>query len=416
MRPVLDVAIIGAGPYGLSLAAHLRSHGVDFRIFGVPMGPWKDHMPEGMLLKSYSWASNLSDPESHLTLKQFCAEHGLPYNDTLMPLPLDTFISYGEAFQTRFVPEVERKLLVAVEPVASGLCARFDDSEIVCARRVVLAVGLSAFKYVPPVGSRLPPGVVSHSSDYGPLHGLVEKEVAIIGSGSSATDLSALLHERGISVSLVARASNLNFAGRPRLRSLTERAVAPMSGIGNGWTMGVCANAPWLVHLLPEELRVRLANTRALGPLGGAFMRDRVIGKVPLWLGRMLSEIKLCNGRAHLHLTSADGKKEVLRADHVIFATGYKVDVSRLGFLDPEIVARVRLLGGTPKLSRHYESSIPGLHFIGPASANSFGPVCRFVFGARYPAQHLARHLPAVLDRRTISAVGEQTVGSAVLQ
>jgi hypothetical protein len=412
---MIDVAIIGSGPYGLSLAAHLHSRGVDFRIFGVPMGPWRDHMPEGMLLKSYPWASDLSDPEAHFTVKQFCAERGLPYNDTLIPLPLDTFISYGEAFQTRFVPAVERKLLVSLEPTASGLCARFDDGEIVSARRVVLAVGWSAFKYVPPVGSRLPAEVASHSSDHGPLHRLEGKEVAIIGSGSSATDLAALLHEKGIPISLVARAGNLKFASRPRLRSLTEKVVAPMSGIGNGWTMGVCSNAPWLVHLLPEEPRVRLANSRVFGPLGGAFMSGRV-SKVPLWLGRTISEIALGNGRAHLHLAGADGKKDVLQADHVIFATGYKIDMSRLDFLDPGTVARMRLFGGAPRLSRHYESSIPGLHFIGPASASSFGPVCRFVFGARHPARHLAHYLPAVLGRRAIPVVSVQTMDSAVLQ
>ena len=95
----VDVAIIGAGPYGLSLAAHLRARGVDHRIFGEPMGAWKHNMPLGMLLKSYPWATCLSDPKSELTLKRFCTEHALPYHDELMPLPLSRFIEYGEAFQ-----------------------------------------------------------------------------------------------------------------------------------------------------------------------------------------------------------------------------------------------------------------------------------------------------------------------------
>ena len=112
MFKCLDVAVIGAGPYGLSLASHLRSRGLDFRIFGEPMGSWKAHMPQGMLLKSYPWASNLTDHDSRFTVRQFCAERGIPYNDLSMPLYLDTFISYGEAFQARFVPQVERKSLV----------------------------------------------------------------------------------------------------------------------------------------------------------------------------------------------------------------------------------------------------------------------------------------------------------------
>ncbi len=377
----LDVAVIGAGPYGLSLAAHLNSRGIDFRIFGEPMASWKNNMPKGMLLKSYPWASNISDAGSDFTVEHFCSERRLSYQPSAMPLPLETFVSYGQAFQERFVPNVERKSLVCLEPASSGFLARFEDGETVHARRVVLALGLTPFKYLPPIAKDLPSEVVSHAGDYGPMDGLDGKTVAVVGSGSSATDLCALLHERGISVSLVARAEQLNFASPPRPRGTIETAIAPTSGIGNGWTMSVCANAPWIVRMLPENIRVQLAYTKALGPLGGAFMRDRVIGKAGLWLGRTIGKIDLCDGKVRLHLTDGDGATDLLQADHVIFATGYKTDVKRLSFLGPELVAQMQQVGTTPRLSRHYESSIPGLHFIGPASATSFGPVCRFVFG-----------------------------------
>ncbi len=335
MTRSVDVAVIGAGPYGLSLAAHLRSRKVDFRIFGVPMGSWKENMPQGMLLKSYPWASNLSEPDSQFTVKKFCADRGIFYHDLLTPLPVETFISYGEAFHDRFTRDVEPKFLVSLNPEASGFCARFDDGEVVYARRVVVATGLSAFRYMPPVAVGLPGELVSHSADYGPLEGLDGREVAVVGSGSSATDLSALLHERGVSVSLVARARGLSFAGTPRPRGLLQRAIAPTSGIGNGWTMGACASAPWLVHLLPPDLRTQLANAASLGPLGGAFMKDRVIGKIPRWLGCELDKVGVAGGKVELGLTSADGTKQVLPVDHVIFATGYRADVGRLGFLAP---------------------------------------------------------------------------------
>jgi cation diffusion facilitator CzcD-associated flavoprotein CzcO len=86
-----DVAIIGAGPYGLSLAAHLRARGVDFRIFGKPMQTWLEHMPKGMRLKSEGFASSLYDPDSKFTLAAYCKERGLAYADTGMPIPLETF-------------------------------------------------------------------------------------------------------------------------------------------------------------------------------------------------------------------------------------------------------------------------------------------------------------------------------------
>jgi thioredoxin reductase len=395
----VDVAVIGAGPYGLSLAAHLRARGVDHRIFGEPMAAWKSNMPPGMLLKSYPWASNLSDPGSNFTVKNFCTERALPYHNELMPLPLSRFIEYGEAFQTHYVPDVERKALIALEPGPGGLRASFDNGETVHARRVVVAVGLHPFKRLPHEAEHLPADLCSHSGEFGSLEPLGGKEIIVVGSGSSATDLAALLHERGISVSLVARAPRLDFADRPRHRTFFERATAPMSGIGPGWTMGACAKYPQLIRLLSEDLRVRLANTKALGPLGGAFVKDRVVGKVPVWLGRALQSTETRNGKVLLDLVDASGARHSLRADHVIFATGYKIDVGRLGFLNQRLLQQIRLVERAPQLSAHYETSVRGLHFIGPAAANSFGPVCRFVYGTYHPARHLARHLSAVLAR-----------------
>lgn len=395
----VDVAIIGAGPYGLSLAAHLRAHNVEHRTFGQSMGSWKNNMPPGMLLKSYPWASDLSDPRSEFTVKGFSTEHALPYHDELMPLPLSRFVDYGEAFQARYAPNVESKALMALEPGPAGFCASFDDGETVHARRVVVAVGLPPFKRLPPEAEHLPSDLCSHSGEYGSLQPLDGKEVIVVGSGSSATDLAALLGERGVSVSLVARRPQLHFACRPRQRTLYERATAPKSGIGHGWFLGACAKYPQMIRLLPQDLRIRAANDRALGPLGGAFVNDRVIGKMPLWLGHAIQKAETRNGKVVLDLVDAGGKRHSLRSDHVIFATGYKVDVGRLGFLNERLLHQTRLVERAPQLSAHYETSVPGLHFIGPAAANSFGPVCRFVYGTYHPARHLARYLSAVLPR-----------------
>lgn len=401
----LDVAIIGAGPYGLSLAAHLAARGVDHRIFGETMGAWKNNMPAGMLLKSYPWASCLSDPKDEFSIKRFSAERALPYHDQMMPLPLDRFIDYGEVFAARYVPAVEHKMLVSLKRSADGFEAAFDDGETLRARRVVLAVGLHPFKRLPQAAAGLPSDLCSHSGDYGPLAPLDGKEVIVIGTGSSASDLAALLHERGIRVSLAGRTPKLQFADRPRGRSWFERVSAPMSGIGHGWTLGTCARYPQLIHLLPDETRIGLAQIAALGPLGGAFMRDRVVGKVPMWLGHTLCGTEVRAGKAVVELADRAGKRVAVRADHVVFATGYRTDVARLGFLSEDLVRGMRLAATAPMLSRNYESSVAGLHFIGPASANSFGPVSRFVYGTYHPARHLARHLLTVLPRRATSFV-----------
>ncbi len=83
-----QVAIIGAGPYGLSLAAHLRARGIDFRIFGTPLNSWRTQMPKGMFLKSEGFASNLYDPDGAFTLVRFCADKSLGYADYNHPVPL----------------------------------------------------------------------------------------------------------------------------------------------------------------------------------------------------------------------------------------------------------------------------------------------------------------------------------------
>ena len=149
MSTMVDIAIIGAGPYGLSIASHLRGRGVDFRIFGSPMQTWRTQMPKGMRLKSEGFASALYDPESELTLGHYCKQQGIPYADIGFPIPLETFISYGQEFQKRFVPNLEDKTVVSLDRTSSGFQISLADGEALAARRVVVAVGISHFQYVP---------------------------------------------------------------------------------------------------------------------------------------------------------------------------------------------------------------------------------------------------------------------------
>ena len=146
-----DVAIIGAGPYGLSIAAHLKARGVDFRIFGHPMRTWLAHMPKGMRLKSEGFASSLYDPDSTFTLESYCKDHGIPYARIGLPVPLEVFASYGLEFQRRFVPELEGKLVSSLQRSAEGFCIRLEDGKLISARRVVTAIGLTHYDYLPPV-------------------------------------------------------------------------------------------------------------------------------------------------------------------------------------------------------------------------------------------------------------------------
>src|SRR5215469_15944341 len=227
MKPC-DVAIIGAGPYGLSIAAHLRANNLDFRIFGSPMHTWIEQMPRGMRLKSEGFASSLYDPGSNFTLQTYCKENRLPYDDIGLPVPLETFTAYGLAFQKRFVPQLEERRVISLKPSQGGYQVGLDDGENVAARRVIVAVGLSYYNYLPPILSGIPETHVTHSSKHKTLEHFKDRDVIVVGGGASAIDTAALLHQIGSRVRVVARRGAIRFFDRPsRSVSLIRRLRSP---------------------------------------------------------------------------------------------------------------------------------------------------------------------------------------------
>jgi cation diffusion facilitator CzcD-associated flavoprotein CzcO len=399
-----DIVIVGTGPYGLSIAAHLRKLGLSFRIFGRPMDSWLAHMPKDMLLKSDGFASDLSDPDRELTLKKFCAERGIEYGDTTIPIRLDTFTQYGLTFQERMVPELENKMVVTIDRTPEGYLLRLDDGETLKCRRVVLAVGITHFEHVPDTLAHLPPEFLSHSARHHDVEQFRGRSVVVIGGGASALDWAGLLHNAGVQVQLVARQAVLKFHNKPaeQKRSLWERIRRPQTGLGPGWRSRFYANAPAVFHRLPESLRLEIVR-RTLGPSGGFFVRDTVMNHVPLLLGQTTERAEVRDGKVHLHLRARDGSEREIQADHVIAATGYKVDLERLTFLSSEIRSKVKTVVRTPVLSSTCESSVRGLYFVGVAAANSFGPVMRFAFGADFTARTVARALAKSFSRQPAS-------------
>lgn len=393
MKADTEIAIIGAGPYGLSLAAFLRSYGRDFRIFGYPMQTWATQMPHGMHLKSEGFASSLYDRESAFPLSQYCREAGIAYSDIGKPVALETFVGYGMEFQRRQVPNLEKKAVVSLERHLAGFRLRLDDGREVTAAKVVVAVGISHYGYTPALLAGLPKEFVTHSSEHSDLSGFKNREVLIVGSGSSAIDLAGLLHETGAAVQLAARKQVIHFHNPPgrQPRSLGQRLRAPMTGLGPGWRSYFCTSAPLVFRQLPEEFRMNVVR-KHLGPAPGWFMKQRIMGKMPLHLGHELRAARIENGKVRLEFSREGDAAATILTDHVIAGTGYRVDLRRLSFLQP-ILPQVSAAEHTPRLSSHFESSVAGLYFVGASSANTFGPLVRFAFGAGFTAQRLSRHL-----------------------
>jgi thioredoxin reductase len=395
-REVIDVAIIGAGPYGLSIAAHLRARSAAFRIFGTPMSSWRNHMAAGTLLKSFGFASSLYEPGSTFTLAHFCQEQGLPYSDVIDPVSLETFIAYGLEFQRRFVPNLEQTDIASVTRGPEGFALTTQTGESVLARRVVVAVGITHFGHIPPELADLSADLVTHSSQHTNVSKFSGRTVAVIGGGASAADLAGLLHEAGADVHLIARASDIHFHDppEPEPRPVYQRILMPRSGLGQGWPARLCTDLPLVFHALPARLRLR-AVQRINGPAPGWFAKDKVVGHVTMHLGANVKEVIKNNNGAHLHLEQHDGTAKDLHVDHIIAATGYKVQLQRLDFLDPDLRTQIETLEDAPTLNTNFESSVPGLYLVGLAAAPSFGPLCRFAYGAKFTAQRLTRHLAA---------------------
>lgn len=404
---MLETAIIGAGPYGLSIAAHFRRDGIPFRIFGRPMDSWASHMPKGMMLKSDGFASNIYDPQSEFTLKDFCAERDIEYSDAGIPVRLETFAAYGLAFKNRFVPELEDRLVAGFDGVPGGFLLRLDDGETIMARRVVLAVGITHFEYLPAELAVLPPEFVSHSFHHRDLTSFKGRNVTVIGGGSSAIDLAGLLHESGAAVQLVARRKALTFhtksMGKPR--SWWQQVRHPKSGLGPGLRSRFYADAPWAFHYLSERSRLQIVRTH-LGPSAGWFAKEKVVGHVPMMLGYTPERADIRDGRVSLRLRAADGGEREIVTEHLIAATGYKVQFERLAFLSKDIRSKIKAADDMPVLSSTFESSMPRLYFVGIAAANSFGPVMRFAFGAGFAARRLTGAITkSILKQRAFIAV-----------
>ncbi len=397
-----DVAIIGAGPYGLSTAAHLRAANVDCRVVGHPMQTWLTQMPKGMCLKSEGFASNLYDAEGRFTLGRYCADHGIEYADMGLPVRLDTFSAYGLAFQQRYVPNLEAATLTRIERESDGFRLHLDNGNTFTARRVVMAVGITRFQHMPEEVAHLPAELVTHASAHHEIDKFKGREVIVVGAGASATELAVLLHEAGAKVQLMARRSDIEIHPRMQLpRPLKDRLAAPMTGIGPSWRSVFYTCAPLLFYRLAPERRLRIVRTW-LGPAGSNYIRDRFFGRFPQIVGVKAWRATRSGGRVQVDLQTQDGTERTLSAEHLICATGYKADLRRLTFLNDSLRAQIRQLEHTPLLSTHFESSVPGLYFIGVTAANCFGPVLRFAFGAGFAAPRLSRHLVRAIRRQPV--------------
>jgi hypothetical protein len=384
--PDYDVVIIGAGPYGLAAAAHLKAKGVGVQVFGEPMEFWAKTMPEGMLLRSPRAASNISDPRSAAPLEAYEAAAGLK---AVAPLPLATFVEYGRWFQRELAISVNRSRIARVTLEGRVFHLKTVDGESIRSRRVVIAAGIGPFKRKPAIFASLPPQQVSHCYEGLHVHEWAGKRVAVIGAGQSALESAALLSEATADVEVIAAIPKLRWIGQhgwlhhlgPISKLLYSKYDVGPVGISR------LVASPGLVAHVPAKTRDQI-RVRAVRPAGAPWLIPR-IQSVRISPGQTVRSARTVIDEVELKLD--DGTER--RVDHVLLGTGYEVDIKRYEFLAPELVSQVRVKDGYPTLGADFCSSVPGLHFIGGTAAHHFGPLLYFVAGTKFASAQLATYI-----------------------
>jgi FAD-dependent urate hydroxylase len=369
----------------MAASAHLRAANVEVHVFGEAMEFWQRQMPRGMWLRSSWEASSIADPEHSCTLDRYQSLLGARL---ATPLPLNDFLAYGKWFQGYAVPDLDRRRVTRVEPANPGFRILLADGEAFDVERLVVAGGIAPFAYRPPEFADLPPSLVSHSSEHSDLGCFAGQGVVVIGAGQSALESAALLREGGADVELIVRASQVRWIGRGQWLRRQAKPIRhlfyPPTDVGPPGLNQIVAR-PGLFRRLPEKLRQRIAY-RSIRPAAQGWVKPRLTG-VPITVGRRVERTGVTG--KNLCLTLDDGSTRCV--DHVLLATGYRVDVSRYSFLAPELARSADSGNGYPRLSAGFESSVPRLHFLGAPAAWSFGPLMRFVSGTGYAARALTR-------------------------
>jgi FAD-dependent urate hydroxylase len=384
-----EVAVLGAGPYGLSVAAALRGSGVDHRVIGDPMSFWRE-MPKGMLLRSNWTATCIADYRGPLALDAYLRATGQHFG---RPVPLARFIEYGEWVQRQVAPEVDRRTVVNVARNGGGFELRMDDGETVRAARVVVAAGIAPFARRPAAFRALPGELASHTGTHRDLSRFSGRRVVVVGGGQSALETAALLHESGADVEVLVRKEHLTWLHGGKYHRMLGRWAPLVYAPTDVGPMGLSrvVAVPDLFRRLPRAVQEPAAR-RSIRPAGAQWLVDR-LRDVPIRLGWDVGRAEPVGGGLRVVSTTGDTRT----ADHLIYGTGYQVDISRYPFLSAELVHDIRRVDGYPVLRPGLESSVPRLHFVGAPAAWSFGPIMRFVSGGWYASRAV---LGAVSGRR----------------
>ena len=277
-----------------------------------------------------------------------------------------------------------------------GFRLTLEDGVTINSRRIIIAVGISSFAWVPPEFRYLPSFLLSHTSEHSDLRDFSGKVVIVVGSGQSALESGALLHEGGAEVSAIGRSRRIHWLQGHLSKLLhqqsgkfTKHLLYAPTDVGPAGIGQLTARADLLRHS-PRGFQDALGR-RCIRPAGSRWLVER-LRDVPITLGRAIVSTAIVGDRVKISLD--DGSERT--ADHLLLGTGYHIDVSRYEFLAPELAQSINRFNGYPCLKKGLETSVPGLHILGAPAAWSFGPLMRFVSGAGYASRALVESIGGI--------------------
>ena len=355
-----SLLVVGAGPYGLAVAARARERGIDTVVVGHPLGFWTGHMPAGMFLRSgVDWHLDASGVH---TFEAFVGERGLLPTE-LDPIPIGVFIDYATWFQVQKQLTIRDQLVSVLEKTDAGFVASFEDGSQIGAERVVAAPGNGYFAHVPEWAAALPAGVGSHTSDFVRFDEVARQRVLIVGGRQSAYEWAALLGEHD-----VARVDIVHRHDVPRFERVNWRFVDDYIDLTiriPGWWRS-------LSRTEQEQIEQRFWEVGRLTLEW--WLVPRLIGdRFHLWPNAQVIGVTAEPGATVVTLSNG----ERLSVDRVIFATGYKADLANVPYLRA-LISHIAVADGFPVLDENFESSVPGLYFVGFAASRDFGPFFGF--------------------------------------
>lgn len=358
-----DVLIIGAGPYGVSLAYDLYRRKVPFQVVGKAFSLWFDHLVPGIQLRSDWRASQLYSRDGHLDIDRYLRMHYSPkkaYSVKQGRVPSALFQDYLRWVLTELPFKVVDERILELHQDGSDFVAQTSSGGELRARRVVCATGIESHRNLPRELASLP--AVVHGWNTSEYCSMKNHRLLVVGGGQSAAEAIACLGD----------SNQITWVHRSPLVFFSEPINLPKP------LFDLALRLSAIFYRLPRGAR-SLLGRRFLESTITPDLESTVMRKSISRLQMDVADLGLMVGGPERVYSQQLNEA----FDKVIACTGYRYALSTIRFLSRDLLRRIASLHQVPVLNRHYETSLKNLYMVGGIAEPTHGPAQRFMFGCR---------------------------------